>query len=331
MQTGLDSPSIPIDGQGMLDDMESYKPRPISRKLSRKERNYISYCEQYYHTNKGEFPTTQQAAFALRYSVSEINVFLQNQQVISAFMRRGLDLETLLSTQSRTYLSGIQVACAMTVANFADTRPVDLKLEQLGVSPVQYYSWLKSPAYQEFVNELADQALDNVRPEAVAAFAQLLRSGDIRALKMYFEMTGQTGESTDTLNLKLTLQRVVEAVARHVQDPTVLAKIATEVGLIAPVANSIPMAISSPSPSPMDNELSEVADPGHDLHSQSVSSESFSNPMEEEDMDALVAKLDRKSVSPQIEKRTPQESVTDNEVAQVIKSLSGSKLHSGGN
>lgn len=232
-----------MEGQAVLDSMEAYVPKPVIRKLSVKEKNYISFCEQYYHIHS-KLPTNEQAAYQLRYSISEIVVFLSNRRVVEAFDKRGIPWETATAAQAASYLSPIQIATAVTVANFADVRPVAAKIEQLGVNPSQYYAWLKNPTYQSFVNELADQALDNVRPEAIAAFAQLLRDGDVRALKMYFEMTGQFNDNNAQYqNLKLTLQRVVEAVAKHVQDPDILSRISAEVGLVAPVANDVVVSV----------------------------------------------------------------------------------------
>jgi hypothetical protein len=230
--------------QQLLDGFDSYKPKPVSRKLSSKEKNIVSYCEQYYHLNNGQFPTFEQIAFAHNYSIIETKYFFQNQQMIQALKRRGIDIDVLLTQHANTYLSPTQIATALVISNFADTRPFDSKLEAIGVTPTEYYAWLKSPNYRNFVGELADQALDNIRPEAMTAFAQLIRDGDVRALRMYFEMTGAFEDNNETVkNLKLTLARVVESVARHVNDPTTLAKISAEITAIAPAASNAAVTI----------------------------------------------------------------------------------------
>jgi hypothetical protein len=225
--------------------MESYRPKPIKIKLSTKMKNYISYCERYYHINHGRFPKSEEAAYALKYSLIEINYFLQNSEVRGALIRRGMDVEQLLSHHAQTYLSPIQIACAVTVANFADPRSVKLKLEQLGVSPNQYYAWLKSPAYKDFTKDLADQALDNIRPEAVAVFSQLVREGNIRALQMYFDMTGAFQDDSQVNDLKMTLQRLIESVQRHVHEPDKLQAIAADLHLAIPAASELPVAVVS--------------------------------------------------------------------------------------
>lgn len=245
-----------ITGQQVLEGFEPYNPRPIkSRKLSQKQKNFISFCEQYYHKNRGQFPSTEQCAYALKYSLIEIKYFLQDQAVIEALMKRGLDVEILMSQQANTYLSPTQIGAALVVCNFADTRSVDTKLESMGVTATEYYAWLKSPVYRDFVTNLADQTLENIKPEAMTVFAQLIRDGNTKALQMYFQMTGQLdGQNEAVQNLKVTLSRVIEAVAAHVQDQTVLSKIAADIGIAAPVAGDARVAL----PAAPSNSIEEV-------------------------------------------------------------------------
>jgi hypothetical protein len=134
-------------------------------------------------------------------------------------------------------LSPEQIACAALIANFADTRSVAQKLDLIGVTPAQYYAWLNNPAYKEFVRNLAESSLENTHHEAIGAFIQLVRNGDLSAIKYYFEITGYA-DSSDAVNLKLTIQRVIESIQRHVKDPTVLANIALEIQGHVPVAAS---------------------------------------------------------------------------------------------
>lgn len=257
------------DYQQVLDGMESYRPKVVrSGKLSTKQKNFVSYVEQYYHRNRGKLPTPEQSAYALRYTLIEIKYFIQDQTVLEALSRRGISYEHLLSQHASTYLSPTQIATALTISNFADTRPLDLKLESLGVTSSEYYAWLKSAAYRDFVSEMADQALENVKPEAMVAFAQLLRNGNVRALQMYFQMTGALeGENEVVKNLKVTLSRVVEAVARHVQNPEVLQAISEEIGIAAPSASTVAIPPSdfssssySPLPDPYDRKESVASD-----------------------------------------------------------------------
>lgn len=217
---------------------EIRKKKPVTSKPSVKAKNFVAYCERYYFLNNAGFPTPEQAALALGYSVAEINTFLQNKHILRMLQRRGLPYQTAGMTQDGS-ITPTQTAAALVVMNFADERPIDVKLDSIGVQSTQYYSWLNDPNYRNFVNRLADQNLGNVRPEAIANFVSLVRQGDFKTLQYYFEVTGEFTQP-QVGNLQVVIQRIIEAVQRHVKDPEILAKISQEVLGAAPtVANGV--------------------------------------------------------------------------------------------
>lgn len=150
---------------------------------------------------------------------------------------RGLPYQSA-GVQSSGQLTPTQIAAAHTVLNFADDRPNDQKLSELGVLTTQWYAWLNDPTFQSYVQKLADNNLQNVRPEAMTEFAKLVRKGDFQAIKYYFEVTGEFGSQTSASEQQITamLQLVVESVQRHVKDPEVLAAISRDLLNAAPVA-----------------------------------------------------------------------------------------------
>lgn len=205
----------------------------VNRKLRQKEKNYIRYCELYYFARNSKFPSAEEAAKALGYSVAEINYFLKNAKVRKALEDRGLPWQQ--SGWEADNLTPVQIAAAILVSNFADVRTIEEKLDTLGVSPTQYYAWLNDDRFKAFVNRLADRNLENIRPEAVAAFTRRLREGYFPALKFYFEATGQF-KQPDVANLEAFVHRVIEAIQRHVKDPQILAAIASDIMGASPVA-----------------------------------------------------------------------------------------------
>lgn len=184
-------------------------------------------------------PTPEQAALALNYSVTEINYFLSNLEFREACERRGLPWKAIGSSSE---LTTTQIATGITLANFADTRSISEKLDQLGVSESQYFAWLQNAEYQQFVRKLADQSLENIHPEAILSFQKLIRAGDFNAIKYYFEITG-VANSQDVTNLKIVIQNLIESVQRHVKDPVLLAKISQDIMGAAPVASSTTISI----------------------------------------------------------------------------------------
>jgi hypothetical protein len=209
--------------------------KPLKRKLGVKEKNFISYCERFYFLEDRGFPTPEQAALALSYSVSEIHFFLQNRTVQEALESRGLNWH-VAEKQSKN-LSPTQVACAITVMNFADIRSNERKLSDLGVLPQQWQAWLNDPIFKSYLNSVADRNLENIRPEAITEFIKLVRQGDFQALKYYFEVTGEFSQNNQQiLNLQVVIQRIIEAVQEEVKDAAILGRISQKILAAAPIA-----------------------------------------------------------------------------------------------
>lgn len=136
--------------------------------------------------------------------------------------------------QNEQFLSERQVAAITLITNFADQRPVDAKLANIGVTPEMYQGWMHDPAFKRELQSRADEVLDNVYPEAQTALAKQVRNGNVPALKFYYEITGRAS-SPEAINLKMTMARMIEAVQKHVKDPAVLQAIAGELTGTLPV------------------------------------------------------------------------------------------------
>lgn len=230
--------------------------KPTRKKFhhsSSKEAKFIAYCEEYYFFHSKGFPTAEQAAVALNYSITDIQFFLRNKLVQEALDRRGLPWKTSGHTNSAE-LTPTQVAVAIAVTNFADPRPPDQKLDDLGILPDQYRAWLNDPTFHAFVNQLADRNLDNVRPDAITEFTKLVRQGDLAAIKYYFEITGQFKQQSVT-NIQALIQKLIEAVQRHVKDPQILAAIAQEILATAPtIAENVTIDVKEITPTYSETE-----------------------------------------------------------------------------
>lgn len=133
-------------------------------------------------------------------------------------------------------LSELQVAAISLITNFSDTRPTNAKLISIGVTPEQLDGWYCNPEFQRELAIRADSILDNIYPEAQAQLARQIKRGNFPALKFYYEITGRA-TSPESVNVKLAMSRLIEAVQKHVKDPLVLQMIANEInGVAAPVA-----------------------------------------------------------------------------------------------
>lgn len=192
----------------------------VKRKLLPKERNFIDYCEKLFFSNQNKFPSVKEASVYLGYSETEIQYFLENQTVIDALEGRGIAWK-----HGKKDLTPTQVAAAILVMNFADPRPMEQKLKEIGVTGQQYMGWLQSANFREYISSLASRNLDNIRPTVIANFTRAIERGDWRAIKFYLEVTGEFATQSNTLSVevvKALVQKMVEIIQTHVTDTSVL-------------------------------------------------------------------------------------------------------------
>lgn len=195
------------------------------RKLSHKEKRFIQYCEWYFHFNNHKFPTKEEAQAHLKYDMPEIQAFLAKPAVQAALTMRGLPWQGQGLEGTLDYE---QMAAALTVTNFADTRPDKTKLEEIGISPTAYQAWLKNPAFKAFVDKQTEHNRQNIRSSAINNLAKHVHNGNFNAIKYYLESTGEfQRESVE--DLQYMIQRLIDIIQRHVKDPETLRAIAEEI------------------------------------------------------------------------------------------------------
>src|SRR5690606_26030620 len=95
----------------------------------------------------------------------------------------------------------------------------------------EYNGWMNDPTFKNAITARADDVLNNVGVDANLGLAKLIQDNDFRAIKFYFEITGKAA-SPEAINVKQTMQILIEAVQKHVKDPSVLQAIAEEVNTV---------------------------------------------------------------------------------------------------
>ncbi len=171
-------------------------------------------------------PTIEEVATKLEQSQVSVNYYLQRKPVIKALESRGIPY--LQHTQSE--LTATQVAVAVTMMNFADTRTNEVKLDQLGINSQQYYAWLNDPQFKNLIDHLADQNLTNIRPTAIGEFTKKINAGDWQAVKYFLDMTGEF-QKQDQPQSEQLLRALIEIIQKHVKDPDIILAIANDIKL----------------------------------------------------------------------------------------------------
>jgi hypothetical protein len=130
----------------------------------------------------------------------------------------------------REYLSPEQIAVANSLMNLEDKRSRSKKLQDFGVSTATFGNWKKDPAFNAYLRERGEALLGNSIGEVHLALIDAASSGDVSAMKLFYEITGRhTPGSRQDINVQAMLVQVIEAVQKHVSDPKILQAIATEI------------------------------------------------------------------------------------------------------
>lgn len=205
------------------------------------EWDIICAVEQFWHTHR-YFPSVEEISKLTTLTEDEIASDLNSDNVKVRLENRGISYDATPPTKkgelskNNTLLTDKQLATAMTILNIVDQRSVRVKLEALGVPQSTYNGWTKNKAFADFMAQQTEAMFGDAMPFAHKALLDKVISGDVKAIKLYFEMTGRWSgqQSQETANVKLLILRLIEILQKHVQDPVVLTMIAEEMKALAP-------------------------------------------------------------------------------------------------
>lgn len=202
--------------------IEEQKPKTFSEK----EKQLIGYCEAEWFL-KGVHPTPETLSNKFNMTPKALGDFLQRPEVKQSFAARGIPV-----VEGRG-LDPDQIRVINEVLNLSDTRSERKKLADAGVSPAKWAGWKRDPRVKEYMRARTEEILSGAIPDAHLALVDRVRTGDISALKFYYEMTGRYTGQNANMDPKVLLTKVFDIIAKHVQNPIVLQSIATEFQLLA--------------------------------------------------------------------------------------------------
>lgn len=126
-------------------------------------------------------------------------------------------------------LEPVQLMVANMELNFFDKRSIRTFLEPLGITTNQYAAWRRNPAYINYIRSRMEKMWDNVESESKKTLMNAIMSGDVKAATIALEMMGKYSKNVNmNVNVQQVLNRVVEIVIAHVEDPEVVEAIATD-------------------------------------------------------------------------------------------------------
>lgn len=188
------------------------------------EEEFLNFLEQYWYAY-GSIPS-QARAQELGISEELWNSSFENAEFRKQCLERGISLRGLeLNAKNepewkRLMLTEEQLTVANILLDITDTRSQKKKLQDLGISTAKYQSFLKDPAYQDYITTRAEAMLGDNQHEAHIALVDRVKSGDMSAIKYFNEITGRYVPSRGEANVNVTLilMQLLEIIQRHVKD-----------------------------------------------------------------------------------------------------------------
>lgn len=189
--------------------------------LSNFELSLVTFLDQQYQLT-GRLLTAEQAHREHGIPVKKFEDALNSEHVRGALVERGIVFERYDDVDEwvRTSLTPVQLLLANSLLDLTDTRSIKKKCQDAGVSTLKYESWLKDPVFKDYLAKRAEQKLGDVSHEADLALLDRVRSGDMKAIEYYNEMTGkfvrQTYKSQANVDVHSLVVSIIEIIDEHV-------------------------------------------------------------------------------------------------------------------
>lgn len=186
----------------------------------------LCYIEQYFWENDGEFPSQEIIVDTLKFSTEQVRKTFDRPRFREALIARGI----VIDRRADGVLTPVQLSLSNALLNVDDKRTIRQKLKDLNITVTQYNNWLQDPAFQNYMRKRSEHVFKITDGGAYRALAEQAESGDVQALKLFFEMRGLYSPRMNiNLNVEGIIVQVVEIITKHVHDSEILDAIAADI------------------------------------------------------------------------------------------------------
>lgn len=187
------------------------------------EAEFLAFYELYYwRHSRVASPVDLKLEF--KYTISDENYakYLAKPDNFLHLMNR----EVPLPQDVQPRLKPKQLELIRELVNPANKLTLSQKLKSCEVSALAYQNWLNEPLFAAVLYEETNKATNNSRSAIFKALTNEATSGNVPAMKLYLEMSGeytpkQTLVGTETEFKQLTL-KLIEILKRHVDEQTLM-------------------------------------------------------------------------------------------------------------
>lgn len=96
-----------------------------------------------------------------------------------------------MTKQDKTKFSKKQIKAAEMLVDPTFQGTVTELCQMVGVSRNTFYRWMNDDKFKEYLNSVIDQYADGELPAVWKALISKCKSGDVQAIKLYFELKGK--------------------------------------------------------------------------------------------------------------------------------------------
>ena len=198
--------------------------------LTPEQLDLVTFFSQYYNLT-GELLTADKAEEDFNVPKELVSNSLANDLFIKALEERGINFSRFADTWLSKSLTPQQLIVANTLLDLTDQRSNKKKLQDLGVSTATYQTWLKDPVFANYVHTRAEQSLGENKHEVHLALLDKVRSGDIKAISYFNEMTGRfvpQRANAQNFDVQSLIVKIIEIIDMHVTDSNMKLDIAND-------------------------------------------------------------------------------------------------------
>lgn len=189
------------------------------------------------------------------YTAAELRSYYSDDRIKEALAERGINVSQIRPEEGTKHakLSPIQLIVANRLLDLTDNRSDKKKLQDSGVTTLQYSAWLSDPEFTDYMRQRAESLLGSSQHEILLALMDKVKSRDTSAIKLALEVTGRyvsqtssNGSSASQHDISSIITRVVEIIIDEVEDQSTALRIAERIqGLVigAQVAGTMAMPV----------------------------------------------------------------------------------------
>lgn len=230
-------------------------------RLTEVEIDFVTMLDMHWGTT-GELLSSEQALERFGLPVGVYNQCMTKQYVLDALAERGVTARievAELENWRHATLTPEQLLVANTMLDLIDTRNDRKKLNDLGVTTARYNNWLRQPEFRAYLQGRAESLIGASQHEALLALVDRMRSGDTKAIELYWEYTGKFiksggnsgGSSTGAISAETVtglVQSIIEIIVEEVDDPILGARISDRLGKLIQARSAATQLVNGMTP-----------------------------------------------------------------------------------